>query len=84
VRLCELIVCNVYAGAKTYVACGKSKGLPLRPPRRADVAFLIQPTRLGTKEPRPTVARGTGRCTDLAFPDAYEERQERGEVVRSG
>jgi hypothetical protein len=37
---------------------------------------------IGKKKPRPTVARGTGRYTDLAFPDAYEERRKR-EVVRS-
>jgi hypothetical protein len=30
------------------------------------------------KKPRPTVARGTGRYTDLAFPDACEERRKRG------
>ena len=41
------------------------------------MAFLIQPSRLDTKRPRPTVARGTGRYTDLAFPDARED-DERG------
>jgi hypothetical protein len=47
------------------------------------VAFLIRPSRLGTKKPRPTVARGTGRCTDLAIPDACEERRKREVVLRA-
>jgi hypothetical protein len=41
---------------------------------------LIQPSRVRDEEekPHPTIARGAGQSTNLAFPDAREERRKRG------
>jgi len=41
------------------------------------VEFLMRPSRLRTKKPRPTLARGTGRYTDLFFPTTVQRREGR-------
>jgi hypothetical protein len=38
---------------------------------------------IGKKEPRPTVARGTGRHTDLAFPTPAKSDEKREVVPRA-
>jgi hypothetical protein len=53
----------------------------LRPPGRRTYGCKSERTPRppsSRKKPRPTVARGTGRYTDLAFPTPAKERRKRG------
>jgi hypothetical protein len=63
------------------------ENMRLRPPGRwtwkrstgeVDVAFDSEPKLWQKKKPRPTIARRTGRHTDLAFPRSLRRRRQRG------
>jgi hypothetical protein len=74
-RICELAVCNPGADGETsHTYCG---GAVRATPQRKD-GLEGRPILRLERKPHPTFARGAGRCTDLAFPNARADDETGG------